>query len=857
MYKHAICFVAFLFASYFLWAQTTFTGIVKDAYTKKPLAFATIKVLNSKQGTTTDIDGKFSITSTQSTIDIAVSYIGYTAKQLTVNVKHIVIELNNANANLDEVLITNKINPAHRIIDSFLLHKNQNNPYNYKTFSYTCYTKAGIAAKDYMWKEMERIDTPKKLTPQQVEKLKKQHDAVRLDSAALAKMKQEKPRKDSIRKAEHLRDSLLEQGFKQNYLALTESYTERYFKAPNKTKEIVIATKFSGINNPNFSFTSSSFQPFGMYNNFIEMIGKSYQSPLTNGCKNDYAFTLQDVLINNNDTSFIISYKPKRRKNFLGLKGFIHINSNGWALENIAAKPAVDTSVMYSFALQQQYSWQNGNWFPKQLNTIIERRDKKNDSGMLYWDSKSYISNVKTNEPIATKMFDDIALDYKMNAGKTNDSLWNNYRTDTLNAKDKGTYENYKLIPTEASKVLNAIPKVLEIIALQAIPWGKVDVPFKDLFAGLNQYEKFRLGFGIRTNEYFSKQFTISSSIGYGFGDKSLKYAAGLQYNIYPKRNITLDCSFRQDVEEPTSISYFKSNSNLISNKTLRNFLTERMDSVQEIKLSFSAKPFPYLQTDVWLSNQQRNEGNSNYEFLQSNNQYTQSFTNTEIGVGLKYAYGETYQKLGRAKMLRTPATTQVLLYYSKGLNNVLNGSLNYDKVAFQINTNYITRKFGQTVLQLYGGQVFGNVPYSYLFNVMAANSSNNKKQYLYVPLHFQTVGLYEFANDRMVQFNWEQNFGTLFYASSSNISKPEFSISTNVAFGWLQNANLHKNISFKTLENGLLESGLTIKNIYRINYLNAYYLGLGLGAYYRYGANSYKLFKDNVAVKVSLNISL
>jgi len=42
-----------------------------------------------------------------------------------------------------------------------------------------------------------------------------------------------------------------------------------------------------------------------------------------------------------------------------------------------------------------------------------------------------------------------------------------------------------------------------------------------------------------------------------------------------------------------------------------------------------------------------------------------------------------------------------------------------------------------------------------------------------------------------------------------------------------------------------------------RFKYINAFYIGLGIGTFYRYGYYSYDKTRDNFALKISASISL
>jgi len=62
-------------------AQHPVSGIVRNADTNKPLAFATIHLSNGKT-IIVDVDGKFTIENTKDVDDFTVSYIGYQSESI-------------------------------------------------------------------------------------------------------------------------------------------------------------------------------------------------------------------------------------------------------------------------------------------------------------------------------------------------------------------------------------------------------------------------------------------------------------------------------------------------------------------------------------------------------------------------------------------------------------------------------------------------------------------------------------------------------------------------------------------------------------------------------------------------------
>ncbi len=807
------------------------TGTVVDSLTRQPMAFVSVTIKETKRGGLTDIDGHFSLKNVPANSTIVINYIGYRVKLLSLNKKTedpFVILISRRTDTLEDVVVRSDLNPAHRIIRLMQQNKKRNDPVNLPSYAYNAYTMAALGATPYMFSMQGRLRKPP--PPPKTEK-------------------------DSI---ERLQRRSMARQLRDNYLFITESYTERIYKYPKLSKETVLATRVSGINDPLFAVTSANFQPFGFYLDYLRMPGKVYTSPVVNGSINMYKFNLREVLPHEKDTTYVISFEPLKGKNFDGLRGILYINSDGWAIENVTAAPADDKGIILGFRLQQKYEQVDGHWFPVQLNTYLSQKDVAKDSVLLYWDTRSYIKNIAINKPFTSADFSDIAFEFAPGAGIQTEAKWQGFRVDSLQPKEKATYSAYDSMPKSMQKRLNSINTFTEVIALQAIPSGVIDIPIRYLISGVNQYEKIRLGFGLQTNTKFSKWFSVGGYGGYGFGDKAWKYGSNVQLSFNRRTNTFLRVSFSQDLQEPGNIEYFKDNGAILSNQSLRNIYTSRLDSVREWKALFSTRPWHWLQTDGWLLTQQRNPAGFPYRFdIANNGNFVDGYNNTEIGIGLRYTRGETYARIGRAKMINTPARTQIMLQLSKGLNGTLGGQLDYTKLALQVNHSFRTKHFGNTAFQAELGQVWGNVPYAYLFNTKGSVNETGRQRSsgLFINNSFQTAGVYEFTSNRTASLFIEQNFGSLLFKPETIKSRPEFVLVQNIGYGTISNLAAHQGVVLQAPEKGLYESGLLVRNILRTN-MKFFYYGFGIGVFRRYGYYTLEDNKKNWALKFGVTIS-
>jgi hypothetical protein len=816
------------------------SGTIYDVNTKAPLAFVSVTLKGSTTGTVTDIDGHFTFNKLPTDAVLIISYIGYKTKeyQTAKTTESISIFINTADGQLENVVISTNENPAHRIIQLLQRNKKNNDPEQLSAFKYNAYTIAALAGGNRFWNGNGKKDSSKqKSTVPQMDQLNNQMNKV------------VKAAKDTSGKS---LGSQLGKRFKENYLMLTESYTERIYKFPGQTKEIVLATKFSGLKNATFGVTTSDFQPFGFYKDYLVMNNVSFVSPVIDGSISMYKFRLKERIPHEKDTTYIISFEPRTGKNFKGLKGLLYINSDGYAIENIIVSPSDEKGMIFTFKLQQKYEQVNGRWFPQQLNSTLSQKDLRTDSVLLFWDCRSYITNVDFSKTFAKTDFSDVKLEYEPLAGKRADSSWRRMRTDSLNDKGKITYETYEMLPAKYKNMIEKVNKAAQILSIEGIPVGKVDIPFKYILSGINKYESFRIGAGLQTNPLFSKWISVGGFAGYGLRDKAFKYGGNIQLNIQKRTNTTLRFDYSRDITEPGSVDYFVRNSSVFSNQSLRNLQRSRFDSVQQFKVNFSTKIRPSIQTDIWLLTENRNPAEYDYEF-EKDGINLRSFKNTELGIGFRLNKGEAFTRMGRAKIKTKPATTELLVQVSKGVKNVLNGDMDYTKLALRFNHIFKFKRLGTTSLRAEAGQVWGDVAYSYLFNGRASKSGRVSA---YVPGHFQTAGLYEFVASSTASLFVEHNFGNLLFKPKNISLRPEVFLVQAISYGTLRHAQLHKLPVYKVPEKGLFESGLMIKNLYRRSLFSFAYIGIGAGVFYRYGYYALTKKADNWAFKWGGNIS-
>ena len=764
---------------------------ILDKNTNQPIPFANVRFVENNHGVSSDIDGYFTIKNGYKSLII--SHVNYQMQQIN-NPFSLKIYLTPKQNDLLEVII-NSVNPAIRIIKKAVENRELHNPKNLNSFTHYAYSR--------LYADLEKTDSLS------LKKLKNQH------------------------------------------LFMSESRTKHEFLKPNFEQETLLAHKTSGIKNPLLAAGLTDFQPFTFYDEliFLKIMNKTYLNPISMNAWKKYDFDLTDTLINDSDSTFVITFEPKQNATFEGFKGFLHINSDGYALENISVESANNVSLL-TFKMQQRYKRVDTKWFIKQQNTelILIIPDGKYQTKSQY-THKTYLSDIQINNETKKANFSDFHRIITPKSYVKEESYWNKYRSDSLSSKEIKTYQFYEHLPKKQLDKIDKLFSVTEVLLSGYLPFHKFNIPTNSLYKW-NVYEGSRYGFGLRTGELISKRFNLESYIGYGFRDKAFKYRFLGQINLKDSRT-NFQISYKQDLVEPATIDEGNQKLN-ITDLTFRNFLIERMDSVQQSKIQFQTPISRTGRIQIGFSHEIRNPTYS-YQFSKNELQNADSsFKNTSLNIGLRWAWGERFSQIGSTIYQSDKPNKVLQIYIERGFKGIFDSEFDFTKLNISFQQRFVSRNIGTTDYQLIATRTWGAMSYSYLSNGLG---SSNKLGPFIVQNAFQTMGLYEFISDQQVSLFIKQNFGRLIFSKKSYF-QPEFSLMQSISYGSLQNANYHKNLNFKTLENGYFESGIMIDKILRIKQLDFYYFEFGVGIFARYGAYSLQTQKDNFALRLNFGFS-
>ncbi len=782
-----------------------------DKETKLSVPFATIHLYEqlTNKRITTDENGKYFIENL-SLDSIKITFPSYKVFVLDKNGIYrnskLLVELAPKVKEMEVAHVSNKTNPALKIIKKVIQNNASNDFLKYDKYQYENYSKTIYDIKsDTLQPVLDSLDYGKK--------------------------------RYSNLKALMISESLIH---------------VKHLDAKNESK--ILAQKTSGMTS---SFVSNllttvfqhhiSFYPNAISIIQLPTIGNktmvNYLSPVCSEAITGYNYFLQETIFAERDTIFIIEFTPKKHSKFNGLKGILQVNSQGYAIQSIIVEPSLESVI--SFKLKQDYALITDKWFPSTLSGELcfkEFSYGKNAFPVLKIYAKNskvnFSSEIKSSEfQIQKTIVDDFLI-------SKSDSLLSLYRPIQLTKRELNTFKIVDSIgKTKRSDYwMYFLPKLMN----GKIPISFIDLDLKSIYAR-NRYEDYRVGINVLTNEKLSSKIVMGGFLSYGVNDKKYKYGSNFSLILNEKRYLFLTYSYQQNLKEVgkncTNYSLTPS-----VNDYLRSFVAENFDMCTENKIELTGKPIRFVKFSVGLSMQNIQPILSNFGFLKANKSF---YSVNEIQVGLDYNYKEELMTIGNQRRINFVGNPQIKLNYYRGVSFNRTSDITYSKIESVINYVFYKGRIGQTNIKLCGGYIDKIVPVSFMFTGDGIKSNLGK---WVIFDYFQTMGANEFVSSSYVNLFFRHNFGDLLVQYKK--FKPQINIIQNTGWGIIQK-NDPSSILYNQKNKIYLESGLVLNNIIKVKLFNLAYAGLGFGVFYRYGYYHKTNLEDNFTFKLSYLYSL
>ncbi len=779
---------------------TRISGKVTDALTGEPIPFASVIFKKTSIGVNTNIDGQYTLETDTPGDSLTVQFLGYLPVTLPVkkNQTQTINFLLKANkVDLKEAVIYAGENPANIIIKKVIANRDNNNYDKLQSYSFETYNKLEFDLTNITEKFKNR-------------KIFKPFAFIfdNIDSTTT----NEKP-------------------FLPVFI--TESLSDRYHSNnPKDKREIIKASKVSGVENETVTqFLGDMYQNINIYDNFMDVFGKKFVSPISSLGLLYYKYYLLDSLYIGDNYCYKLKFKPRRPED-LTFTGEIFIHDSTWAVKKVNMRISNKANINFveDCAVVKEYEFVDHTmWMLTKDLLVIEFAARDKGLGLIGRKSTSY-KNFQLNKPIPREFLkgaQDIVVEE--NALDKDENFWNASRHDSLSAREKKIYAMVDTI-----KSLPAYKTYVDIITLFVTGYKTAGIfdfgPYFTLFS-FNEIEGYRFRVGGKTNYDFSKKLKLEGFVAYGTKDETFKYSFGTRYLFKTKPRMGVGFNYKHDVMQLGQSDNAFQDDNILASLFRRSASN---------KLTYTESEKVYFEKE-WLSGVsgrisfEHNEftplGKLDYRYYTNDSEQDirNKINTSDIALYFRLAYREKFveSKHGRVSLGSKYPVLQAV--YTQGLKGVLKSDFDYQKLVLKVDDYLYTAPIGYLYYVFEAGKVWGKLPYP-LLEVHRGNES-----YFYDYLSFNLMNYYEFVSDQYFAFYATHHFEGFFLDKIPLMKKLKWREVASIrgVYGSMSKKNLDLMVdpTFSTLsKKPYLEAGFGVENIlkiirvdfiYRLSYLN------------------------------------
>jgi len=768
--------------------QTVITGKVTDELTNEAIPFATIIFKGSTIGANTDFDGNYRLNSTSPTDSILCTIIGY--KPVVMHVKKgqtqiINIVLSTNQIEFQEVIIRPGENPALQIIRNIIEHKSENDPSKLRTYQFEVYNKLEFDITNIN----DKLKNKKILKPFNF--IWSNIDSSETNSKPFLPF------------------------------FISESLSDVYFKSnPKDKREIIKASKISGLENATVTqFLGDMYQKVDIYENFIDLFGKSFISPTSNIGTLYYKYYLLDSTFIDSKWCYKIKFRPRRPEELTFL-GELWVNDTTWAIKKIDMRISAKANINWveDMAIVQEYSYfNNQQWMLSKDKLVVDFAAKDEGTGFIGRKTTSY-RDFHINEQQIDSIFknrDNIIV--KKDAGEKSTSFWDSSRHDSLSNRELQIYHMVDTI-----KTLPVFQTYVDLITLFFTGYkdiGKIELGPYYTFYSFNKIEGNRFRVGARTSDDFSTKLQLEGYVAYGLKDERYKYGGGIKFKINDKPRQFIGVNYKNDVQQLGQSDNAFQEDNLLSSLFRRN-PASRLNNIEIHKAWYDIEWGPGLSNRITYQHsvfKPLGDLNINYYYQDDTADIQNSYKTTELNLYFRFAYREKFVsgKIDRVSLGSDYPILQV--NYTQGIKGLENGYFNYQKINAKVDDLLRLAPFGYAYWALTAGRVWGKVPYP-LLEMHPGNET-----YFYDYAAFNLMNYFEFVSDYYFTGTAVQHFDGFFFNKIPLMRKLQWREIAQVKAVWgginQRNLDILENKkAFTTLRaKPYVEVGAGVENIFKI----------------------------------------
>ena len=717
-------------------SQTKVSGIVYDD-TNQTLPFANIYFKGNKTGVASDENGKFTIESKTDFTAIIIKYSGFKDQEVTLSTsitENLKIKMINEQE-LKEVVVVGKPkkhlskleNPAYKILQGIWKNKRKNGLLLAKKYQYTRYTTVSQGLSNLDSAFLKKI-------------LTKEFDSV------VKIAQQDKKQKNFIIPV---------------YLKETNEkiYGDNILK---KERIDIEGERNTGVVQTGFVMDrmSNLMKTVDIYNDDIEILNKSFVSPISSRGYGQYEYLLRDSIFEDNKKFYEILYFPRNSQDLL-FEGRFKVDSKTFAITDILLKNnrKMNLNFVRSLSIEKSFTQENDSIYLPLRDyyegdfTLISKDD--NEKG-LYIKKNILYSAYDFETKQEPTFYDSQVQQTRSKQFEKAEDYWQG-----LSNREAGLNNTRKVITEIGSnKRVRRVSNAITILTtgyfglLKNIQFGSIWQVISN-----NNIEGIRLRGGFRTFKTVNDLFRSKVYVAYGTKDKKIKYGFEAKYLFNHEPRMTIGASFVQDNLQLSGIGLLESE--LAPNAVGTNVLIARGENfsltrTQKQVLSYNIAFSNYFRLGIEGIHNNMSSGNQDLfsiGYQLPGETLKTSLTDFATSLTMVYTPKREVFGFGVEQASGVNLFPTFTLKYTKGFKNILGGEFNYNKLQFNIKKPIRISNFGILRFSLDAAKVYENVPLTLLTPVVANQAFSIQSG------AFSLIDFYDFTTNQYVAAHFEHHF--------------------------------------------------------------------------------------------------
>ena len=727
---------------------TSLSGVVVDADTGEPLPFVQLYFikptsegsLNTQYGTTSDLDGNFSLSNPAGYTTVNFQMVGYKTEMYTLRQgqqrKNIKIKLKPDVYNLQDIVVTpkhrkqeyrRKGNPAVELIKNVIAHKDSLTPRTREQYTASTYHRQSFALDNFapnfnkgFWKEVDFI--------------RKYIDTTGTNPALTLSIRENLGREFYQKKPHREKESI----DKKRFFGL-----ESLMSTQTMEKQLQAIFKDVDINQDNMNI---------LFNRFVSPLSSTLAVAY-------YQYYIMDTILVDGVSCIDLAFVPVNSESYSFTGHLYIVNDSTYKIKKYAINipPHINLNFVSDYSVAHEYKQlPDGLWVPDRTYTYCKFYLTDRKRTLLARQTKIY-TDFDFDSPIAKEVYSpfygltDSVKPADSTSIREDFQYWDEHRPEPLSFYESSVMDlvdEFKNTPKFNALLMAVDALTSEFVAtVPSTRWGESKWDFGPIYNTIswNMLEGVRLRVGGTTTANLHPQFFLSTYAAYGFGDKRPKGDLTLMYSFNKKRyhqyeplRDYLALSLNYDVQEPGQQFSALERDNILMSIPTSKIVMKNFQYVARGRLLYY-KELPIQLTTKLNFDYEYNEaaGAMTYDRITgydtlgiiSGTQRIKAYHNYEFGAELRYSPGADFpiNRVG----VETPFTLEqdapvISIRHTIGyLDDRYAGGQGFFYNATQLTAEkrFWFSSFGHLDARIQTGMVWNKVPFTKLYSPTTSTS--------------------------------------------------------------------------------------------------------------------------------------